>query len=220
MPGTEGSDYQAVDPPSQLGQQHAVVSEGDGDQRDPWRRSRALGSRDAGSEAKAAQQHRLAFDEVAQRAAVRGLERGGAGGVGIADSARGVDLVGEHDQHALAAEVLGGGDLDGGEEVRRTVGAGLGGAAHGASHHDRLGRSVGEVEHIGGLLDGVGAPCTTSAPSAPSARPSRAAADRAAPSGKPRDVPGSRRKSTTSIPIPVRSRPGTRPAAAAPTAMD
>ena len=50
-----------------------------------------------------------------------------------------------------------GGDLHGGQQVGWSVGTGQGGVAHRPGDHHRLSSGVGEVEQVGGLLDGVGA---------------------------------------------------------------
>ena len=66
-------------------------------------------------------------------------------------------LVVEDDEGALAAGFGEGGDADGVDEIEVGVGAEGGPRAHGADDHDGFVGAYGEVEEVGGLLEGAGA---------------------------------------------------------------
>lgn len=79
--GPEARDDDAIDVLADCPQRGAVVAECDGDDRDADVVARCGG--DSGATGEVIQQPGVAFDDVAERPAVGGLECGGAGGVGL-----------------------------------------------------------------------------------------------------------------------------------------
>ena len=94
---------------------------------------------------------------VTEQAQLVGTERLDAVGVGLGHVAGGVDLVVEHHQRPLPHRLLRDRRPHRVEQVQRPVGADRRGRAHRPDHHDRTLVLHGEVQEVGGLLQGVGA---------------------------------------------------------------
>jgi hypothetical protein len=87
-------------------------------------------------------------------AAAKGVE---AQRVGLGDVARGVDLIVEDDQHALAARCGFRRDAKAGQEVRGPLVAERARIAHRADDHDGFVALDGEIQEVRGFLERVGA---------------------------------------------------------------
>jgi hypothetical protein len=156
VPGAERGHDQTLEAAGGRPQQFPVVAQGEDDQADahlPRRAGHGYREPPGG----AGEQAYLTFDDPADRPCRWRGERPDAGGVGLADVARGVDLVGEHHHAAEIADQRADRRLQGRQDVGRPVGPGHGGVTHRPRHDDRLSARVQQVEQERGFLESVGA---------------------------------------------------------------